>query len=648
MDEVEMMSEGVVEEKKTDSKIKPTKTVKIKKVRRRTKGLLKNILSQMEFYFSDSNLQKDRFIKHEIDKDQQGYVDLSLFLKFNKIQKMTEDLTLICKAVSKSEKLKLNEDRSKVKRVSPFVERDIADIDSRTVYVECLPRNVDHEWMKRVFSECGVVNYVSLPKFKSTGDTKGFGFIEFETRKAAEKACELLNNPPLELGARPGKFPKTNKQLEQLKKQGVVEEETEMVTEIPEQKSETILTKGKRKRHRNTSESSVDYSDSTTPKKLKQSTSEDTLVTETKDDGPRKSLDGKVEDDVSRSKKKKKKKKNRRSVEANKTDEESEFTDICHGDNKTDTVCNQGDKIESKQESESKDSKGDCKKTDGGVDKSNDSSNLKRKRLSEDNKCEEHSDSSDVSPQKRKRKMEESVDCSSESDIKSKKKSRSSVEFSDPVVQTVKLEKSQDTGPGEKKKKKRRKRKKKEIKEAETLHLRVLPKTEWLQLRKQYLNIQKTNMSTLKKKLQQIQKENKAEMLDSSKKGDNKTIEYIPGVIVHIESQIPLEKKEMREIFNEDIKIAYIDVTDGNKSGYIRCKDVYSAMMVVNSNIEYYKLDLLSGEEEENYWKKLKSDRENKLNNKQRPKKRGMQKLIDKAQKINAEVLDKKHVFFED
>ncbi|KAK6187432.1 hypothetical protein SNE40_005463 [Patella caerulea] len=638
MDEVDM-SEEVVEEKITDSKIKPTKTVKIKKVRKRTKGLLKNIQSQMEFYFSDSNLQKDRFIKQEIDKDKQGYVDLSLFLKFNKIQKMTEDLTLICKAVGKSEKLKLNEDGNKVKRASPFVERDIADIDSRTVYVECLPRNVDHDWMKRVFSECGVVNYVSLPKFKSTGDTKGFGFIEFETRKAADKACELLNNPPLELGVRPGKFPKTNKQLEQLKKQGVVEEETEVVTENPEQKSETILTKGRRKRHRNTSESSVDYSDSMTPKKLKQSTSEDTVVTETK-----------VDDEVSRSKKKKKKKKNRRSVEANKTDEESEVTDSCHGDNKTGTVCNQGDKIESKQEGESerKESKVDCKKTDGGVDTNSDSSNLKRKRLSEENKCEEHSDSSDVSPQKRKRKIEESVDGSSESDVKSKKKSRSSVEFSDPVVQTVKLEKNQDTGPGEKKKKKRRKRKKKEIKEAETLHLRVLPKTEWLQLRKQYLNIQKTNMSTLKKKLQQIQKENKADILESSKKGDNKTIEYIPGVIVHVESQIPLEKKEMREIFNEDIKIAYLDVTDGNKSGYIRCKDVYSAMMVVNSNIEYYKLDLLSGEDEENYWKKLKSDRENKLNNKQRPKKRGMQKLIDKAQKINAEVLDKKHVFFED
>jgi La-related protein 7 len=35
------------------------------------------------------------------------------------------------------------------------------------------------------------VLYVSLPKYKSTGDPKGFAFIEFDSVEAAHKACEV-------------------------------------------------------------------------------------------------------------------------------------------------------------------------------------------------------------------------------------------------------------------------------------------------------------------------------------------------------------------------------------------------------------------------------------------------------------------------
>lgn len=56
---------------------------------------------------------------------------------------------------------------------------------------ECLPAGVDLDWVKRAFSACGKVLYVSLPKFKSTGDLKGFAFVEFDTVEAAAKACTV-------------------------------------------------------------------------------------------------------------------------------------------------------------------------------------------------------------------------------------------------------------------------------------------------------------------------------------------------------------------------------------------------------------------------------------------------------------------------
>jgi len=54
---------------------------------------------------------------------------------------------------------------------------------------ECLPAGVTHDWVRDAFAKCGRVVYVSLPKYRSTGDTKGFAFVEFDTVDAAHAAC---------------------------------------------------------------------------------------------------------------------------------------------------------------------------------------------------------------------------------------------------------------------------------------------------------------------------------------------------------------------------------------------------------------------------------------------------------------------------
>ena len=58
-------------------------------------------------------------------------------------------------------------------------------------FQECLPHKTNHEWITSLFSSCGKVTYVSLPKYKSTGDSKGFAFVEFEDTEGARKACEV-------------------------------------------------------------------------------------------------------------------------------------------------------------------------------------------------------------------------------------------------------------------------------------------------------------------------------------------------------------------------------------------------------------------------------------------------------------------------
>ena len=48
--------------------------------------LIVALKKQIEFYFSDSNLRNDKFLKSLISQHTKGYVDLHIFLNFNKIK----------------------------------------------------------------------------------------------------------------------------------------------------------------------------------------------------------------------------------------------------------------------------------------------------------------------------------------------------------------------------------------------------------------------------------------------------------------------------------------------------------------------------------------------------------------------------------
>ncbi|XP_012554375.2 la-related protein 7 [Hydra vulgaris] len=160
------------------------------KQRKRLKSLLKQTRNQLEFYFSDANLRHDRFLRKEIT-DNDGYVDLKTMLKFNKLKTLTSDLSVLVKAVEISDSLQLNNDKTKLKRKLPLPV--IENVDQKTVYVEQFPNDIDHDWLKEIFSKCGTVEYISLPRHKHNNKVKGFAFIEFSTQQEAEKACQMLN-----------------------------------------------------------------------------------------------------------------------------------------------------------------------------------------------------------------------------------------------------------------------------------------------------------------------------------------------------------------------------------------------------------------------------------------------------------------------
>lgn len=116
-------------------------------------------------------------------------IDIDVFLRFNKIRTLTTDVSRIAKALSSSTMLKVSEDGTKVRRVTPVVERK--NIDECSVYVQRLPTETDHEWLIDFFSKYGPVVYVSIPKYKDSRKIKGFAFVEYETPAAAQKCLAV-------------------------------------------------------------------------------------------------------------------------------------------------------------------------------------------------------------------------------------------------------------------------------------------------------------------------------------------------------------------------------------------------------------------------------------------------------------------------
>lgn len=90
---------------------------------------------QIEFYFSDSNLSKDAYLKGIIAESEEGWVPLSKFLSFNKyallhwltgrIKAITTEEGDIRAALERSQVLVMNEDKSCVRRTQPYVEKEI-------------------------------------------------------------------------------------------------------------------------------------------------------------------------------------------------------------------------------------------------------------------------------------------------------------------------------------------------------------------------------------------------------------------------------------------------------------------------------------------------------------------------------------------
>jgi len=104
------------------------------------------VKKQIEFYFSDSNIVKDAFLKSKIESTEGGWVAASVLASFKRVQGMLKEggvaedaaAKFICDAVKDAEDIEVDAEKLQIRRKSPIPEK--TDADARTVYVKGWPR----------------------------------------------------------------------------------------------------------------------------------------------------------------------------------------------------------------------------------------------------------------------------------------------------------------------------------------------------------------------------------------------------------------------------------------------------------------------------------------------------------------------------
>lgn len=115
--------------------------------------------AQMEFYFSDGNLPRDKFLKNEISKSEERWVKLAVFKKFKLVQKWSDKTEDLVKALAKSGFLQLDAKQEHVRRITPLTITRLGLMKRTTIVhgFKFLKGRKNLPAMKKYFEQYGAV-----------------------------------------------------------------------------------------------------------------------------------------------------------------------------------------------------------------------------------------------------------------------------------------------------------------------------------------------------------------------------------------------------------------------------------------------------------------------------------------------------------
>lgn len=155
-----------------------------------TLPLEEQICKQVEFYFSDSNYPRDKFLRGQAELSPLGFVKLDLIASFTRMKKLTMDKSVIVKALKehKSTIIELSDDGTEIRRCMPLPEEDY--ITEKTIYAKKFPLTHSMDQIQQYFQPYGNVMAVRLRR-NLARNFKGSVFVEFNTIEEAKKVAGM-------------------------------------------------------------------------------------------------------------------------------------------------------------------------------------------------------------------------------------------------------------------------------------------------------------------------------------------------------------------------------------------------------------------------------------------------------------------------
>ena len=94
----------------------------------------------MSYYFGDFNLPRDKFLQEQLKDNEEGWIDIEIMLKFQRLNKLSSEGDVILKAFSKAgddELIEVDLENKKLRRKTPAPPKeDEESSKAKTVYLK--------------------------------------------------------------------------------------------------------------------------------------------------------------------------------------------------------------------------------------------------------------------------------------------------------------------------------------------------------------------------------------------------------------------------------------------------------------------------------------------------------------------------------
>ncbi|XP_070186637.1 lupus La protein-like [Littorina saxatilis] len=161
--------------------------------------LEKKIIRQVEYYFGDMNLPRDKFLQEKIKEDD-GWVTMETMLNFNRLKTLSDDKEAICNALKKSTSglMEVSEDLTKIRRspekpLPDNTKERKEDLNARSVYVKGFPVDSTLDTLMEFFEKFGKVDTIFMRREKAEKTFKGSVFVTFTSVDDEKKFLEEEN-----------------------------------------------------------------------------------------------------------------------------------------------------------------------------------------------------------------------------------------------------------------------------------------------------------------------------------------------------------------------------------------------------------------------------------------------------------------------